>query len=79
LAFLNIIALGKNWRMNMKKIALAAVFAGTASTAFAGGMDEPVVEMEPVVVEEETTAGSSSNLIVPLILVALIAAAASAD
>ena len=61
----------------MKKIALAAVFAGAASTAFAGGMEEPVMEMEPVVVVEETTGGSSSNLIVPIILIALIAAAAS--
>ncbi|MEL6957427.1 MAG: hypothetical protein AAGL89_00580 [Pseudomonadota bacterium] len=60
----------------MKNIALAAVFAGAASTAFAGNMAEPVMEMAPVVVVEETTAGSSaSGLIVPLILVALIAAA----
>ena len=60
----------------MKKFALAAAFAGAASTAFAGNMSEPVMEMAPVVVMEET-AGSSSGagLIVPLIIVALVAAA----
>lgn len=60
----------------MKKFALAAAFGVAASTAFAGNMAEPVIEMAPVVVMEET-AGSSSGagLIVPLILVALIAAA----
>lgn len=64
----------------MKKFALAAAFAGAASTAFAGNMSEPVMEMAPVVVMEEA-AGSSSGagLIVPLILIALIAAAVSAD
>lgn len=61
----------------MKKIALAAAFAGAASTAFAGSMAEPVIEMDPVVVVEDTTTSSSSNLIVPLIIVALIAAATS--
>ncbi|PVA07681.1 hypothetical protein [Thalassorhabdomicrobium marinisediminis] len=60
----------------MKKFALAAAFAGTASTAFAGGMVEPVVEMAPVVVMEETAGSSSSaGLIIPLILIALVAAA----
>lgn len=64
----------------MKKFALAAAIAGAASTAFAGNMAEPVMEMEPVVVMEETAAGSSAGgLIIPLILVALIAAALSAD
>lgn len=58
----------------MKKIALAAAFAGVASTAVAGNMAEPVMEMDPIVVVEET-ASSSSNLIVPLIIIALIAAA----
>ena len=60
----------------MKKFALAAAFGVAASTAVAGNMSEPVMEMAPVVVMEET-AGSSSGagLIVPLILVALIAAA----
>ncbi|PVA07680.1 hypothetical protein [Thalassorhabdomicrobium marinisediminis] len=60
----------------MKKFALAAAFAGAASTAFAGNMAEPVVEMAPVVVMEETAGSSSSaGLIIPLILIALVAAA----
>ncbi len=62
----------------MKKIALAAAFAGAASTAFAGGMSEPVMEMAPAVIVEETKqASSSAGLIIPLILIALIAVAAS--
>jgi hypothetical protein len=64
----------------MKKIVLAAAFAGAASTAFAGNMAEPVMEMAPVVVMEEAAGSSSSaGLIIPLILVALIAAAVSAN
>ncbi len=64
----------------MKKFALAAAFAGAASTAFAGNMAPPVIEMAPVVVMEETAGSSSSaGLIIPLILIALIAAAVSAD
>lgn len=61
----------------MKKFALAAAFAGVASTAFAGGMAEPVMVMDPVVVVEETARASSSGggIIIPLILVALVAAA----
>jgi len=60
----------------MKKIALAAAFGLAASTAFAGNMSEPVMEMAPVVVMEETAASSSgAGLIIPLILVALVAAA----
>ncbi|MCF2871457.1 hypothetical protein L0664_10320 [Octadecabacter sp. G9-8] len=62
----------------MKKFALAAAFGVAASTAFAGNMSEPVMEMAPVVVMEET-AGSSSGagLIIPLILLALVAVAVS--
>lgn len=60
----------------MKKIALAAALSLAASTAFAGGMAEPV--MEPEVVVEE--ASSSAGGIVPLLLLVLVAAAvASAD
>jgi len=60
----------------MKKFALAAAFAGAASTAFAGNMAAPVMEMEPVVVMEETAASSSSaGLIIPLIIIALVAVA----
>jgi hypothetical protein len=64
----------------MKKFALAAAFAGAASTAFAGNLSEPVIEMAPVVVMEETAGSSSSaGLIIPLILIALIAAAVAAE
>jgi hypothetical protein len=62
----------------MKKIALAAAFVGAASTAFAGGMSEPVMEMAPAVIVEETKqASSSAGILIPLILIAVIAAAAS--
>jgi hypothetical protein len=60
----------------MKKFALAVAFGVSASTAFAGNMSEPVMEMAPVVVMEEAAA-SSGGLIIPLILLALIAAAIS--
>ncbi|WP_044044324.1 hypothetical protein [Octadecabacter antarcticus] len=63
----------------MKKFALAAAFAGAASTAFAGNISEPIMEMAPVVVMEETASSSSAGLIIPLILIALIAVAVSAD
>lgn len=60
----------------MKNIVLAAAFTAAASTAFAGGMSQPVMEMEPVVIMEEAAGSSSSaGLIIPLILIALIAAA----
>jgi hypothetical protein len=61
----------------MKKFALAAAFGVAASTAFAGNMSEPVMEMAPVVVMEEAASSSGGGLIVPLILLALIAAAAA--
>ena len=61
----------------MKKFALAAAFGVAASTAFAGDMSEPVMEMEPVVVMEEAASSAGGGLIVPLILLALIAAAVS--
>ena len=47
----------------MKKLALAAVFAGAATTAFAGSYKsyaKDEVVMEPVVVVEETQEASSS-------------------
>ena len=76
---LNKYAPRKNWRNKMKKLAIAAVFATAASTAFAGGMSEPMMVPEVVaeVVETASTGSSGAGLIVPLILVALIAAAAS--
>jgi hypothetical protein len=62
----------------MKKLVLAAAFAGAASTAMAGSYAKDDVEMEPVVVVEEAAASSSSaGLIIPLVVIALLAAAAS--
>ena len=62
----------------MKKFALAAAFAGAASTAFAGNTEAPIIETPvAVVVEEAAGSSSSTGLIIPLILIALIAAAAS--
>jgi hypothetical protein len=58
----------------MKKLALAAVLSVAATTAFAGGMAEPV--MDPAVVEA-TTSSSAGGIVVPLLLLLLIAAAAS--
>ena len=56
----------------MKKLVLAAALTASASTAFAGGMAEPIIEA-PVVVEETT--GSSAGIVVPLILLAVLVAA----
>ncbi|MDC1228485.1 hypothetical protein N8Z63_02020 [Octadecabacter sp.] len=61
----------------MKKFALAAAFGVAASTAFAGDMSEPVMEMEPVVVMEEAASSSGGGLILPLLVLVLLAAAAS--
>ena len=57
----------------MKKIALAAALSVSASTAFAGNMDAPVMEA-PVIVEE-AAAGSSAGIVVPLLILAVVAAA----
>ncbi|SHH60201.1 ferrochelatase [Marivita hallyeonensis] len=65
----------------MKKLVLAAAFAGAATTAFAEGhgkMAKGDVIMEPVVVVEEAAQSSSSaGLIIPLVVIALLAAAAA--
>ncbi|MEM1362318.1 MAG: hypothetical protein AAGF94_11450 [Pseudomonadota bacterium] len=58
----------------MKKLALAAVLSAAASTAFAGTLEEPVVE--PVIVEEDT-AGTGAGWIILVVLAALIAVAAA--
>ena len=65
--------------MNKLSLSIAALVFG-ASSAMAGGLDAPVIEMQPVEIIEDT-GGSSSNagLIIPLILVALIAVAVSSD
>lgn len=60
----------------MKKIALAAALSLAATSAFAGGLVEPVTE--PEVVETTTQASSSAGgIIVPLLVLLLVAAAAS--
>ena len=59
----------------MKKLALAAALSITATTAFAGGMAEPVMEPAPVV--EEASTSTSAGLVVGLLALVLIAAAAS--
>lgn len=51
-----------------KTLALAAAATLVASTAFAGGMAEPVMTMEPVMVMDES-ASSSSGLLILLALV----------
>jgi len=61
----------------MKKLALAAVLAATASTAIAGGLTEPTPEMQPAVVE--TKASSSGGILIPLLLLIVIAAAVSSN
>lgn len=61
----------------MKKLALATVLSVAATTAFAGGIAEPV--MEPEVIVEDTSSSSSGGVIVPILLLILLAAAVSAD
>ncbi|MCB6178025.1 hypothetical protein LHP98_07765 [Rhodobacter sp. Har01] len=58
----------------MKKLALAAALSVAATTSFAGGMAEPV--MEPEVVKAETSS-SAGGIIVPLLLLVLLAAVVS--
>ena len=58
----------------MKKLVLAAALTGAASTAFAGGMVEPVTEPEVVIAD---TPSSAAGIIVPLLLLVLVAAAAA--
>ena len=62
--------------ITMKKIALAAALSVSASTAFAGNMEAPIMEA-PIIVEEAKAASSSSNIIVPLLILAVLAAALS--
>ncbi len=65
----------------MKKIAIsAAALVIGASAALAGGLDAPIMEMQPVEIIEDTGGGSSgAGLIIPLILLALIAAAVASN
>ena len=62
----------------MKKFALAAAFAGAASTAFAGNVDAPIIETPvPVIIEETAGSSSSAGIWIPIVLIALVAAAAA--
>ena len=60
----------------MKKLALAAAFSLSATSAFAGGLDVPVIEA-PLIVED--TSSSSPMIVIPLLLLALLVAANSAS
>ena len=60
--------------ITMKKIALAAALSVSASTAFAGNMEAPMMEA-PIIVEEAVAGSSSSGIIVPLLILAVVAAA----
>lgn len=61
----------------MKKIVLGSVMSMfAAGSAVAGGMAEPIMEMEPEMIEAAASS-SSAGLIIPLILLALIALAMS--
>jgi hypothetical protein len=71
-------AAGEYLEKNMKKIAFAAAFAVSATSAMAGNYAKDDVVMEPVVVVEETAASSSSaGILIPLALLAVVAAAAA--
>ncbi len=75
-AFLNQTVPVRNWRIEkMKKLALAAAVSLAASTAFAGGMAEPVMEPE-VVVQKSSTSG---GILVPLLLLLVVAAAVASN
>ena len=60
----------------MKKFALAAVLSVAATTAFAGGVAEPVMETEVVAA---ATSSSAGGIIVPLLLLLVVAAAVSSN
>ncbi len=62
----------------MKKIVLAAAFAGTATAGFGGNMEEPVMEA-PVIVEETAASSSAAGVWIPLTILAIVAAAIAAD
>ena len=56
----------------MKKLVLAAAFAGAASAGFAGTVADPVIEPEVITT---TTQNSSAGIVVPLIILAVLLAA----
>ncbi len=60
----------------MKKLALAAALSLAATSAYAGGPIEPIMEPEVIVEETGTSPG---GIIVPLVLLAVIAAIAASN
>ncbi|MFK7939620.1 MAG: hypothetical protein AB8B82_09585 [Roseovarius sp.] len=62
----------------MKKIALAAAFAVASTSAFAGTMEEPIMEA-PVIVQETAASSSANGIWIPLVLLAIVAAVVVAD
>lgn len=62
----------------MKKFALAAALTLTTSTAFAGGMVQPIIEPAPIVAET-TQSSSAGGLVVPLLLLLVVAAIVSGN
>ena len=60
--------------MVMKKFALATAITLAASTAYAGNLEDPIVE-EPPIVEE--TSSSAGGIFIPLLFIVLAAGAAS--
>jgi hypothetical protein len=67
----------KKLEKKMKKFALAAALTLAATTAFAGGMEVPVMEEAPIVAEVTNAGSSNGGLVIPLLLLLLLAAAAS--
>jgi|LakWasMe99_LOW12_FD_contig_41_302833_length_259_multi_3_in_0_out_0_1 hypothetical protein len=63
----------------MKKIALAAALSLAASTAFAGGMAQPVVEPAPMVDTTVHNSSSGGGYLVPLLLLIVVAAAVASN
>ena len=61
----------------MKKLALAAALSVAASTAFAGGMAQPVMEAPIVAAPMAPTSSSNGGLLIPLLLLLVLAAAAA--
>jgi hypothetical protein len=61
----------------MKKLVLVTVLLAAATTAFAGGMSEPVMDAPVVVSAMDGANSSESGLLIPLIILALLAAGLS--
>jgi len=57
----------------MKKLAMAAAFSLAATSAFGGGLSDPIVE-DPIINETSSSAG---GIFIPLLFLVLAAAAAS--